>query len=192
MNGVYDLPTSINIRGTDYAIRHDFRPCIDIMLAFEDADLTQEEKVMTMMDILYVDRVPVCAEAIQKAYAFLDGQIDGEEQKDSGAAKRLYTFTQDGKYIISAVDKVLGYSTRRCEYLHWWEFLSAFLEVGECLFSTIVNMRRQKSRGKLTKEERMLWAENKEMFELRPLLTVQEKEEIEEYKRILSGGGDKS
>lgn len=191
MNGIYDLPTSINIRGANYAIRHDFRPCIDIMLAFEDADLTQEEKVMTMMDILYVDRVPVCAEAIQKAYAFLDGQIDGEEQKDSGAAKRLYTFTQDGKYIISAVDKVLGYSTRRCEYLHWWEFLSAFLEVGDCLFSTIVNMRRQKNKGNLTKEERMLWAENKEIFELRPLLTVQEKKEIEECKRILSGGGDK-
>ena len=32
--------------------------------------------------------------------------------------------------IAPAIDAVLGYSCRRCDYLHWWEFIGAYSSIG--------------------------------------------------------------
>lgn len=188
-NSIGILPISIKIKGREYAIRHDFRPCLDIILMFEDVDLTDAEKVQGMIEILFEEEPPMCEETILEAVKFLDMAIDSGSGNSTGSNDRLFSWTQDSNYIFSAVDKVLGFSSRRCEYLHWWEFMGAFMEIGECTFSTIVYMRKQKKKGKLTKEEKEYWAENRKMFELQKLYTEEEQAQIDRFLALAKGGG---
>lgn len=181
------LPTSITIKGREYAIRHDFRFCLDIILMFEDVDLTDAEKVQGMIEILFEEDPPMCEETILEAVKFLD--MGMESGTGIGASDRMFSWTQDSNYIFSAIDKVLGFSSRRCEYLHWWEFMGAFMEIGECTFSTIIYMRKQKKKGKLTKEEKEYWAENRKMFELQQLYTEAEQAQIDRFLALAKGGG---
>lgn len=186
-NSIGILPTSINIKGREYAIRHDFRPCLEIILMFEDVDLTDAEKVQGMIEILFEEEPPICEETIVEAIKFLD--MGMESGTGTGTSDRMFSWTQDSNYIFSAIDKVLGFSSRRCEYLHWWEFMGAFMEIGECIFSTIIYMRKQKKKGKLTKEEKEYWAENRNMFELQQLYTEAEQAQIDRFLALAKGGG---
>lgn len=186
-NSIGMLPTSITIKGREYVIRHDFRPCLEIILMFEDVDLTDAEKVQGMIEILFEEEPPVCEETILEAIKFLDMGMD--TGNGSGASDRMFSWTHDSNYIFSAIDKVLGFSCRRCEYLHWWEFMGAFMEIGECTFSTIIYMRKQKKKGKLTKEEKEYWAENRKMLELQQLYTEAEQAQIDRFLALAKGGG---
>ena len=60
----WKLPTSLNVGGNDYKIRTDYRVILDILAAMNDPDIfepgmsqeeMQQEKVMTMLQILYID-----------------------------------------------------------------------------------------------------------------------------------------
>lgn len=188
-NSIGILPTSIKIKGREYAIRHDFRPCLDIILMFEDVDLTDLEKVQGMIEILFEEEPPMCEETILEAVKFLDMETDSSSGNSTGSNDRLFSWAQDSNYIFSAVDKVLGFSSRRCQYLHWWEFMGAFMEIGECTFSTIIYMRKQKKKGKLTKEEKEYWAENRKMFELQKFYTEEEQAQIDRFLALAKGGG---
>ena len=91
----WKLPTSLNVGGTDYKIRTDYRVILDILAAMNDPDIfepgmsqeeMQQEKVMTMLQILYVDfeNMPPrdWKEAAEKACDFIDCGI-----KDDGKPK---------------------------------------------------------------------------------------------------------
>jgi len=47
---------------------------------------------------------------------------------------KLADWEQDFPLIVNPVNRVLGYEVRDCEYCHWWTFLSAYYEIGDCLF----------------------------------------------------------
>ena len=49
----WDLPLTLTVGGKSYGIRTDFRPCLDIMTAFNDANLDDAGKYQVMVDILY-------------------------------------------------------------------------------------------------------------------------------------------
>lgn len=54
------------------------------------------------------------------------------------------------------------------DYLHWWTFLSAFMEIGECTFNTYVGIRDKLRRGKkLDKFEQKLYNENRDKIILK-------------------------
>lgn len=76
--------------------------------------------------------------------------INGGEYEDQMEKKppRLMDWEQDFQYIIAPVNHVIGREIRADAYLHWWTFLSAYMEIGECTFAQIVRIRDAKSRGK--------------------------------------------
>ncbi|HIZ49135.1 MAG TPA: hypothetical protein H9810_10470, partial [Candidatus Gemmiger excrementavium] len=77
----------------------------------------------------------------------------------------LVHWDTDVQLIAPAVDKVLGYSCRRCEYLHWWDFIGAFQNIGEGLFASVVNIRSKRARGsKLDKAEAAFARENADLI----------------------------
>lgn len=60
----WELPTSLEVGGKEYAIRTDYRVILDILAAMNDPDIfepgmTEEEKkaeqILTMLQILYID-----------------------------------------------------------------------------------------------------------------------------------------
>ncbi len=146
------FPESIEIGGEKYEINTDYRDCLTIILAYEDEALTEQEKAFIMLTRLYQHEIPAehLQEAAEKAIWFLNC---GEDKKgDSG--ERLYSFEKDAKYIYSAISQTHGIDLQMTEYMHWWKFCYLFLDIGkDCFFAQLIDLRRRKDAGKLTKEE---------------------------------------
>ena len=177
------------LQGREYAVNADWRPCVNIMRMFERSDLTDSEKIECMVEIFYKDEIPyrLVPEAAQKAVWFLNLGDETTGKKGSSVG-RLFSWEQDLKFIISAVDKSAGFSIRSKEFYHFWEFMSAFFESGECVFNTIVHQRKLKKTGKQTKADREWWAENKDIAELKIELTADEQEVLDTFNALLKGG----
>ena len=47
---LFELPTKLNIGGTDYAIRSDYRAVLEICTALSDSELSDEEKANVVTD----------------------------------------------------------------------------------------------------------------------------------------------
>lgn len=53
-------------------------------------------------------------------------------------------------------------------YIHWWTFLGYFNEIGEGLFSTVINIRQKKNKGKkFEKYEQDFYQNNKDLIDLK-------------------------
>ena len=187
---ILKLPTSFLLQGREYAINADFRPCVNIMRMFERTDLTDSEKIECMVEIFYKDTIPyrLVPEAAQKAVWFLNLGDESIDKKQGLPLGRLFSWEQDLKFIISAVDKSAGFSIRSREFYHFWEFMSAFFESGECVFNTIVHQRKLKRTGKQTKADKEWWGENKDIAELKIELTADEQEVLDAFNALLKGG----
>ena len=177
------LPTTLIVDDKDYKIRTDYRIVLTIFEAFNDVDLKDNEKIMVMLELLYEETPSNLEEAIKQANWFLDG---GKQYEEFNKAKKVMDWEQDESIIFSAVNKVAGCETREKEYIHWWTFLGYFSEIGEGLFSTIINIRQKKNKGKkLEKYEQEFYGNNKQLIDLKQKYTVEEQAEIDRLNAIL-------
>lgn len=186
MHNAYALPTSIEINGIEYKIRTDFRAILDILIACEDPDLTDYEKQEVMCDILYVasESIPLSdyQEACEKASEFIDCGSSAEGKK----SPRLIDWEQDAGIIVPAVNKVAGKEIRALEYMHWWTFLSFFMEIGDGLFSQVLSIRQKKAkRKKLDKWEREFERENSSIVKLKEKMSEDDKKAMENLEKWL-------
>ncbi len=191
MDNILTLPEQLEVEGKLHDINYDFRPCISIMQILERTDLTDYEKIKIMVGILFVDEIAEedLYEAAQQATWFLN--LGGTIQENSGIDYgRLFSWEQDGRFIFSATDRVLGFSSRRAKELHWWDFVGAFYEIGECTFSTIIHQRKLKKKGKQTEADREWWSENKDIAQLRLEYTPDEEEALKRFNELLMKGGN--
>ena len=166
----HNLPTSINIDGIEYPFDADFRNIIYIFTALNDPDLLEGEKVMVALNLFYDDWESIPKDKLEYAtkemFSFMSM---GEESKPSKKnEKPLYDWDQDFNIIVSPINRIMNTDVRGLEFLHWWTFLSAFYEIGECTFSTYVSIRNKLNKGKkLEKYEQTLYNENKEQIVLK-------------------------
>ncbi|MDF2537996.1 MAG: putative phage protein [Herbinix sp.] len=184
------LPKQLNINNIERAIRSDFRVALLIFQAYNDLELSDQEKGIVMLDCIYedFDSIPFedYHEAQEKALWFLDGGGEPDENTNHQQAKKVMDWEQDEQLIFSAVNKVAGYETRSVEYLHWWTFLGYFNEIGEGLFSTVINIRQKKNKGKkLEKYEQEFYRENKKLIDIKVKLTPEEQAEKEYFEKLL-------
>lgn len=183
---VWELPTSLEIGGVGFAIRSDFRAVLDVLKAFNDPDLEDDEKAIVCLKILYEDFDKIPQEkyegAFQKAVEF----IDAGSTSDDSPKPRLMDWEQDAPILIPAVNKVLGTECRVAPYLHWWTFLGAYMEIGEGLFSSVISIRNKKAKGeKLEKYERTFYRENKKLVDFEKRYSEEELQEQERLKALL-------
>ena len=88
---------------------------------------------------------------------------------------KLMDWGQDFRYIVAPINRVLGKEVRELEYLHWWTFISAYYEIGDCFFAQIVRIRNLKAKGKpLDKTDQQLYRENRELVDLKTNFTAAE------------------
>lgn len=181
------LPKALIVGDKERAIRSDFRTALLIFQAFNDPDLNDQEKNIIMLDCLYENIEELepheLQDAAEKAVWFLDG---GNIQDNKQQAKKVMDWEQDEQIIFSAVNKVAGTETRLKEYMHWWTFLGYFNEIGEGLFSTVINIRQKKNKGKkLEKYEQEFYRENKSLIELKKKYSEEEQSEIDRLNKLL-------
>ena len=181
----WELPTTVMVAGSSFAIRSDFRAVLDALAALTDPDLTQQEQDVACLQILDPrgKELPDANAALRAAFTFIN---EGKEDEQQGFRPRLVDWEQDAALIAPAVDKVLGYSCRRCGYLHWWEFLGAFHGIGDGLFAQVVNIRNKRARGKmLDKSEQEFARENAAVIKIHAAESAEDKAEKERLLDLL-------
>lgn len=165
----YTLPRTLDVGGRNWSIRWDFRAVLDIMTALDDPDLSDHERAYVALYIFYpeLEEMPpeTYEEALKRLFWFMNG---GQEELPGAGSVRLMDWEQDFPLIVAPVNRVLGRDIRGDAALHWWTFLSAFYEVGDCTFAQVVSVRDKQARGKkLEKPEREWYRRNKSLVDFR-------------------------
>ena len=177
------LPENLEVGGQAVPINADFRNILTIFEAYNDPELTDEEKAYICLVRLYAAPLPYyhMDEAYMQACWFIGG---GDIPMSEPEQVRTIDWKHDESIIMPAVSKAVGTAdVRSLPYLHWWTFLGAFGEIGEGLFSTVVHIRKKKARGeKLSKSEREFWNKNKALCKL---ITPEEQAAINETEAFL-------
>lgn len=189
------LPETLTVGGEDYPIRTDYRNVLQAFEAFQDPELTQEEKWIVAIYLMFEDFS--CADDVlqaaqggfnlEEAIKQISWFISTGHPEKQVLEKPTYNWKQDEQIIFSAVNKVAGKETRELEYMHWWTFLGYFNEVGEGTFSFIVGIRNKKNNNKkLEKHEQEFYNKNKNLVDLRTILTKEEQEKEDEFQDLIS------
>ena len=183
----WELPESADINGTTYAIRSDFRAVLDVMEILGDREISDEQRGALALEVFYVDFDEMPASDYKLACEWMMWFVQGGDSPAKPPKRKLADWKQDFPLIIAPVNRVLGFESREREHLHWWTFLGAYCEVGDCLFAQVVSIRKKKSKGKkLEKHEREFYNENRALVDLKAQETEEEKEIINEW----IGGGN--
>src|SRR5699024_10534204 len=99
---MYDLPKQLEIDGELHDIRSDYRAALDIIAALNDPELSNREKNIAVILILYPEyaKITNAKKAIDKAMWFLAGG----RQDDKSSVNILYDWEQDFPLIVSPVN----------------------------------------------------------------------------------------
>lgn len=190
MNILIDrLPKAIKIQDKVYSINTDFRDCLLIILAFEDNELTWLEKQAIMLENLYCDfpSEEYLEEAITKAVKFLDGGNSSSSENDEPSL-RLYSFSKDANLVFAAFQQTHRINLQNIEYMHWWQFLALFMDLGsDSLFCNLIGLRSRVKKGKASKEEIAASEEMGDIFDIPEIdtRTLQEKEQEREFLELV-------
>ena len=126
-------------------------------------------------------------EALKKCFWFINC---GEDDDNTRKAPKLVDWEQDFQYIVAPINRVLGQEIRSIPYnweentggLHWWTFISAYYEIGNCTFAQIVRIRDKKSRGKkLDKQDQEWYKANRKLVDLKQTYSKSEKAILKEW-----------
>lgn len=179
----YDLPTSAVINGVEYDIRSDYRAVLDIMAVMGDSSINDQERAYVILNIFYPDAETIPSSDIQEAVDYCLWFVGGgTDEKQSGRKPKVMDWQQDFPLIVSPINKALGFEVRAVEYLHWWTFLAAYQEIGDCLFAHVVSIRRKKKRGqKLDKSDQQFYRENRQIIDLKIEMTNEEQDILNEW-----------
>ena len=188
MNLLIDnLPTKIQVNDRIYDINYDYKTIINILMAFEDKELTEQEKIYVMLKNLYKEEIAeeYIEEACQQAIKFIDlGKYD--DNQDVKKEKRIYSFKKDGNYIFTGINSTHNIDLSKYPDLHWWKFMAMFMDMdNECFFSELVYYRKRKLEGKLTKEEKKKYKEIKNLVEIDEDEINKSKEQSQAKKQFL-------
>lgn len=182
-----ELPEAVEIDGHEYRINTDFHACLRTILAFEDVELTMQEKSFILIENLYLEIPDNFEQAVELGLKFLNGgekPADEEEEPDT----RLYSFEHDGNFIYSAFQQTHGIDLEKVN-LHWWKFLALFMDLGsETAFCSLVGFRKRVKSGTASKEELRLYRENRDLFDIPEpdTRTPEEKEKEDDFMRLLN------
>lgn len=179
-----ELPSTIFCDGRKYKIRTDYRIALRIMLAFQDPELEDFEKLAIMRKLLIIDleKVQDVRTATMECFYFLNAS---REVNKSKSKTKMYDWEQDEQMIFSAVAKVAGHDVRADEKMHWWTFLGYFNEIGESSFSQVVNIRYKRAHGiKLEKAELDYYSKNRDVINIKVKRSAEELERLRKINEL--------
>ena len=181
----YELPTTVIIDDKTYQINQkgDYRMILDVISILNDNALSQQEKSYYALCAFYgynkKEKTFIIPENANAAIDEMSKFIAcGEDKRDSKPQPKLMDWEQDFNLIVPAINRVLGYEVRAVEYLHWWSFVGAYMEIGgDCVFSQVKDIRLKRSKGlKLDKSEQQFFNENKDIILLRNNLSKEDRD----------------
>ena len=183
----YDLPKAVEVCGVPYDIRSDYRAILDICVALSDPELSEREKAYIALWIFYpaveAGEMPPehQLEALKRCFTFIG--CDQPEEKENKRAPRLVDWEKDFPYIVAPVNRALGFEVRGVSYLHWWTFVSAFMDIpGDCTFSQVLSIRRKLAHHKkLNKAEQEWYRNNRDLVQIGTRYTEAEENILKQW-----------
>lgn len=178
----WGLPVSVEISGAEYSVRTDYRAILDICAAISDPELDNQERSIAALAIFYPDIDSMPPEDYENALRECFRFINCNAEEAPGRAPRLVDWEQDYSLIIAPINRVLGCEARAVEYMHWWTFLAAYQEIGDCTFAQVVRIRDKLARGKsLDKQDREWYRRNRRLVDLKTPYTSAEQDLLKEW-----------
>ena len=179
---MYDLPASLEVCGTEYAIETDYRVILDVFTVLADENLSADEKCIGVLGIFYPQFFTMpkehMEEAVQKCFWFING---GSEDKGKKSPK-LMDWEQDFQLLVAPINRIAGAEIRAMQYLHWWTFLAYYGEIGDCYFAQVVRIRDLKAKGKLTsKDDKEFYRRNRDAVDIKQRYTEAEMDFIQQW-----------
>lgn len=164
----YTLPETVEVGGAEVPIRWDYRPILDICAALQDPELDNRERALAALTIFYPDLEEMppecCQEAVDRLFWFIGC---GEEERGQKSPK-LVDWETDFNLIAAPVNRIVGRDIRSSEPLHWWTFIGAYMEVGDCTFAQVVRIRDRRARGKsLDRQDREWYQRNRHLVDFK-------------------------
>ncbi len=178
------LPISVEVDGTQHNIRTDYRDILRIFEAISDDGLSNEEKWIVTLTIFY-EEIPKDTKKAMEQFIWFVNRGE-QETKINKTVKPVYDWEQDEQIIFQAVNKVAGREVRSLKYMHWWTFLGLFSEIGESTFTSIVNIRNKRNKGKkLEKHEQEFYNANRQQIDLKRHYSAEQMAEMEKINKLL-------
>ena len=185
---MWSLPIAVEIDGKEYAIRNkcDFRVVLDVISSLSDEELEMEQRVECALFQFYgndelntVEKVLSSLNDIKIAIVEMMKIINlGKEETDEEYKPKLMDWEHDFTQLAPPISRTLGYSVRDAKnYTHWYDFIGAYMEIGECTFANIISIRNKRMKGKKLEDwEQEFYRENKKIVDLPHKLTDEEQE----------------
>ena len=159
-----------------------YKAALDILCGIADPELSPGDKAQLILEILYQKPIPrfMREEAIKQAYWYLDG---GNDYKGRQKNPAVVDWEKDFPLIVAPINRVIGHDIRSDKDLHWWTFLSAYMEIGgDCLFSQVVGIRDKQARGEKLENYERKWAKrNADLIELPTRYTQQDDDMLAKF-----------
>lgn len=182
----YGLPFSLEVNGIEHPIRYQYTAVLDIIKALNDPELDDKEKLYCLLYIMYEDFEEIDPKDYEEATKEAIKFIDNGEEKDARDKTKLVDFEQDEKLLIPAINRVAGREIRLDPDIHWWTFLGWFMEIGECTYSQVLNIRTKKAKGKKLEEwEKEFYSVNRDIVDIREKLSEEDKERERKLNELL-------
>lgn len=182
----YELPQSVIINDSEYFFLHDYKSILEAIKPFSSPDLLEEEQIELAFERFYIDSDKIKSDDMQEAIESMMLFISCNKPNTSTKKQKpLYDWDKDLHLIIRPINKVVGHDIR-LDNIHWWTFMSYFMEIGESTFATYVGIRDKKNRGKkLDKQEEEIYKNNINEIRIEEKIDSGTKDQIEEIYRIL-------
>ncbi|MGN1358657.1 MAG: bacteriophage Gp15 family protein [Bacilli bacterium] len=189
MNILIDLlPVKVEINKVEYNINTDFRYWINYTLVLKDDSLTEEEKILTVLQLVFKDSIPKnLQEAFEKIKWFYNC---GEEIKTSNfkpigknTSEKIFDYEYDANYIYSAFMTQYNIDLQDVE-LHWWKFQALFKALDDnLLFSKIQRYRAINLKDIKDSKEKAFYKEMKKLYALpKEEIIVENEYQLNEWK----------
>ena len=185
-----------------YPIDADFQIGIQIMQAFEDEELSEQERMMVAISLLFLGCDKEYEEEDEKSIPFPDSyQTAAEgvlwflkewnhdkESNDNGKDKvRVLDFDIDQWRIYSGFRQHYNINLNT-DKLHYWEFMGLLTTFPDCAFTKVIDIRAKEITNKMSAEERSAYKKLKERYALKQrtvMYTDEEIQAIDEYDRMM-------
>lgn len=166
-------------------MRTDFRESIKFELLMQDAEISEEDKIMLTLNLYFYDleEVPDINRAIEDILWFYRcgkplKKSKGSKNEDiEEKQKRIYSYEFDDDYIYSAFMEQYGIDLNSIEYLHWWKFKALFNSLNEdTQFAKIMGYRSTNLAKIKDKETKAMYTRMKQIYALPDMRSDEEKE----------------
>lgn len=162
----YSLPLEVENGGKIIKIRNecDYRVVLDCIAISKDDDIPDRDKTLCTLQVFFenFEDITDVESAVHDMINIIENRDTGSQENRESDSQPMADFNIDFNIYVAPLNAKLGYDVRTPKFTHWWTFLSAYSEIGDCFFAEVVRIRtkRYKDKKPLDKSDREFYTKN--------------------------------